>query len=92
VSDVSLQPPSPLPPPPGWYADPGGSGGQRWWDGTRWTEHVHRAVGAPPAAPAAPTAANPVKPRYRQKWWHLPLVIGLAVVWTVVWIALQFLT
>jgi uncharacterized protein YxjI len=27
--------------PAGWYADPGGSGGWRWWDGTGWTEHVH---------------------------------------------------
>ena len=26
-------------PPPGWYADPHGTG-RRWWDGTRWTEHV----------------------------------------------------
>jgi uncharacterized Tic20 family protein len=26
-------------PPPGWYADPQGSG-QRWWDGARWTDHV----------------------------------------------------
>lgn len=25
-------------PPPGWYADPGGTG-RRWWDGARWTEH-----------------------------------------------------
>jgi hypothetical protein len=27
-------------PMPGWYADPGRPGGQRYWDGTRWTEHV----------------------------------------------------
>ena len=27
-------------PPAAWYADPGGSGGLRWWDGERWTEHV----------------------------------------------------
>jgi Protein of unknown function (DUF2510) len=28
------------PPPPGWYAEPG-SGGLRWWDGTRWTDTRH---------------------------------------------------
>lgn len=33
--------------PPGWYPD--GQGGQRWWDGTQWTEHTM------PAAPAEPT-------------------------------------
>jgi MFS family permease len=29
--------------PQGWYADPGGGAGLRWWDGTQWTEHLHGA-------------------------------------------------
>lgn len=38
------QPPNP---PAGWYADPGGAG-QRYWDGTSWTEHVQGAAAATP--------------------------------------------
>lgn len=44
VPPPGYQPPPPPPPPQnppaGWYADPHGSGGQRWWDGTTWTEHL----------------------------------------------------
>jgi hypothetical protein len=40
---------TPRPSPPGWYQDPAMGGSQRYWDGTRWTEHV-----APPAASAPP--------------------------------------
>jgi len=29
------------PSPPGWHPDPHGAGGQRWWDGQTWTNHVH---------------------------------------------------
>jgi hypothetical protein len=36
--------------PAGWYPDPDGSGGQRYWDGYIWTEHRSPAVGAPEPA------------------------------------------
>ena len=28
-------------PPAGWYADPGGTASQRYWDGARWTDHLN---------------------------------------------------
>jgi hypothetical protein len=44
------------PTPAGWYPDPDGSGGQRYWDGSTWTEHRSPAVAAP--APAEEPAAE----------------------------------
>jgi hypothetical protein len=35
------QPPSL--PPAGWYPDPSGQPGERWWDGRGWSEHVRPA-------------------------------------------------
>ena len=37
--------------PAGWYPDPAGSGGQRWWDGSTWGEQVQPAP-QPVAQPA----------------------------------------
>jgi hypothetical protein len=43
---------------PGWYPDPSGPPGQqRWWDGTRWTEHLQPAPGAAPPG-AAPKSGS----------------------------------
>jgi hypothetical protein len=28
-------------PAPGWYQDPSGTAGLRWWDGITWTDHTH---------------------------------------------------
>ncbi|PWW21520.1 uncharacterized protein DUF2510 [Geodermatophilus normandii] len=44
-------------PPPGWYPDPAGGGGSRWWDGRTWTEHVRQ----PPAPQPVPAQARPVQ-------------------------------
>jgi hypothetical protein len=58
------------PTPAGWYPDPDGSGGQRYWDGSAWTEH--RAPATPePAAPAAP--AEPEVPGSEQPTTVVPL-------------------
>jgi len=76
------------PPPPGWYQDPAGPG-LRWWDGTRWTEHHQPAVAPPPPPVVGGSGPRPVVPA--QKWWHIPLLVALGVLSTVVWIVVQFL-
>lgn len=43
--------------PPGWYPD--GQGGQRWWDGTQWTEHTQPPDGGAAGTPATPAAPGP---------------------------------
>ena len=39
------------PPPPGWYPDPAGSPGARWWDGRGWTDHLQAPAAAVQPAP-----------------------------------------
>jgi Protein of unknown function (DUF2510) len=47
--------------PAGWYPDPDGSGGRRYFDGQTWTEHRAAAVEAPrlEATAAAPRTPGP---------------------------------
>jgi hypothetical protein len=51
VSDQSGYPGAP----PGWYPDPAGGAGQRWWDGYTWTE----SVVVPQQPPPPPWAGSP---------------------------------
>lgn len=65
----------------GWYADPGGSGGLRYWDGAAWTGHVTpprpAATTAPPGyVPTAPTS-SPTKAKTPGWVWVLVAVIVL---------------
>lgn len=46
--------------PAGWYPDPAGTGGWRWWDGQRWTEHVHTPASAKGRGPRTALAAGGV--------------------------------
>ncbi|SNQ46051.1 Scramblase [Frankia canadensis] len=59
--------------PPGWYADPSGQQGSRWWDGNQWTEHTQ--PGAPPAQPGVPGQphhAGPPVPGQGPATWGTP--------------------
>lgn len=47
--------------PPGWYAHP--DGGQGYWDGQQWTQHVAPGPGSPPAPAAGPAAVPHVRHR-----------------------------
>ena len=71
-------------PPAAWYADPGGSGGLRYWDGSAWTEHVTAPQPAGGAASygAVVTPAGPA-PKGR-KVWPLFVVIGVLFVVAVI--------
>src|SRR3954447_7969768 len=62
---------------PGWYPEPSGQSGMRWWDGTRWTGHT--APARPPVDPTPPPI-DPTPPvgTTRMKAWPW-VVAGLGV-------------
>jgi len=63
--------------PRGWYADPAGSGGWRYFDGQTWTDHVQQEV-KNLAAPQLRKSAAPLANRLQQ--YYLPaaaLLVGL---------------
>jgi Scramblase/Protein of unknown function (DUF2510) len=47
------------PPPPGWYPDPAGGAGTRWWDGQGWTDHVQAPAASQPPQPTPPQTPTP---------------------------------
>ncbi|WP_158861787.1 DUF2510 domain-containing protein [Leifsonia sp. AG29] len=66
----------------GWYPDPTGMQGLRWWDGLRWTAHTAPAVN-PYAAPALDRRPLPATTSVNTVWiWLvvlLPLVSSLLI-------------
>ncbi|WP_078323655.1 DUF2510 domain-containing protein [Mycobacteroides salmoniphilum] len=68
---------------PGWYPDPNGSGGQRYFDGGQWTAHA-----APPPMPAfGPAPVIVVRPEVRvNHLLHLILTLITCGLWAPIWI------
>ncbi|GAA2090526.1 hypothetical protein GCM10009840_31990 [Pseudolysinimonas kribbensis] len=69
-------------PAPGWYADPTGQAGVRWWDGAQWTSYSAPHPGGA-AATAAPRPALPsTTPVYTPFIWlivFLPVLSSLTL-------------
>jgi len=79
-------PPSAQNPDPGWYPNPTGIG-LRWWDGTRWTDHVHPADST--AAESSAAGRYPLRYTLLDRW---PLLLGGAVVVAAAVVAVVLLT
>jgi len=63
-------------PQPGWYPDPSGVPGHRYWDGSSWGPLA-------PDAPAAPAATRPV-PKKFSPWKVVTAVVGALIFMTVI--------
>ena len=69
--------------PAGWYPDPGGSGQQRYWDGSTWTEH-YAPQQAHVAAPSRPAGPPP------NLWWGAPVAAVIAIIGTLgTWVKVE---
>ncbi len=73
----------------GWYADPTGQAGVRWWDGREWTAYTAPMPAGGPQAAAAPGAPRPSLPPetlvYTPFIWLIVLLPLVSVVGLLLW-------
>ncbi len=81
---------------PGWYGDPWGGPGKRWWDGQSWTEHYTDNQGQQqgPGLGAGVSMRSPLVGGGRlrswwESWWFIAIMLffccwplGLILIWT----------
>ena len=61
----------------GWFPDPSGGAGSRWWDGQQWTDHVSDPALEAFGAAAVPGKVDPATPVYTPYIWLITLVLPL---------------
>jgi len=64
--------------PPGWYPDPEPGVGERWWDGSKWTNQTRNGPAAVPPPPPPGGWARPVGSYSRKS--NAGLSLGLSIV------------
>ncbi len=63
--------------PPGWYPDPEPGIGERWWDGSKWTNQTRNGPAAVPPPPPPGGWARPVGSYSRKS--NAGLSLGLSI-------------
>lgn len=71
-------------PPAAWYADPGGSGGLRYWDGNAWTDHVTAPPGHAGGYGSIVPGVGAAEATKGRKVWPLFVVIGVLFIAAVI--------